>query len=78
MNKDYLVHWLLGLLCSVIWFWGDRVGIPAAAVTLASSVVPGILAHALAYSAPSTTTPADPVVADSTTPSLPATEGLSK
>jgi hypothetical protein len=61
MNKDYLVHWLLGVLCSAIWFWGDRMGIPSAAVTLASSVVPGILAHALAY-VPDAVVPDAPVL----------------
>lgn len=55
MSSDYLTHWLLGFLCSVIWFWGDKLGIPAAAVQLAGSVVPALLGHAVAYNVDSTT-----------------------
>jgi hypothetical protein len=75
MNKDYTVHWLLGILCSIIWFWGDRAGIPVAAVTLAASVVPGILAHALAYvpdAAPEAPAVDAPNVAPAATPATPA------
>ena len=43
MNKDYAIHWLFGILCSIIWFWGEKVGIQQADITLAASVVPGIL-----------------------------------
>lgn len=48
--KDYATHWILGLICTLVWFWGDRVGIPKDAQTLAASVVPGLLAHALGKS----------------------------
>ncbi len=58
MNKAYIGHWVIGVLCAVIWFWGDKLGIPTAAITLCSSIVPGLLGHALAYS------PADPTVKD--------------
>lgn len=50
MSKDYLTHWILGVICTLVWFWGDRAGIPPAAVTLASVTVPGLLAHALGTS----------------------------
>ncbi len=49
MTREYATHWALGLLCALIWFWGDRAGIPSAAVALAGSIVPGLLGHALAY-----------------------------
>ena len=49
MSKDYLVHWVIGLLCAVIWFWGDKAGIPKEAVSLASTVVPALLGHAVAF-----------------------------
>lgn len=62
MNKAYIGHWVIGILCAVIWFWGEKLSIPAAAITLCSSIVPGLLGHALAYS------PADaPTVKDSLT-----------
>ena len=49
MNKQYIGHWVIGALCVVIWFWGDYLKIPAAAVQLSASIVPGLLGHALAY-----------------------------
>ena len=55
MNKDYLTHWVIGVSCAAAWFWGDKVGIPPAATSLAASIVPAVLAHALAYTPPSTT-----------------------
>lgn len=67
MSKEYLTHWILGVICTLVWFWGDRAGIPPAAVTLASVTVPGLLAHALgassqrgATSDPLPTTPQEP------------------
>lgn len=49
MSKDYLTHWVIGLICTTVWFWGDRAGIPPAAVSLAGTIVPGLLGHAIAY-----------------------------
>ncbi len=43
-----ITHWIIGILCTIIWFWGDRVGVPSTAVQLAASIVPGLLGHALA------------------------------
>jgi len=65
MNKDYAVHWTIAAIATVVWFWGDLLHIPAGAISLAASVVPGILAHAVAYDpSPSqvlpSTTPTDP------------------
>ena len=50
MSKDYYVHWLLGFLLAIIWFWGDKIGIPPAAIQLASVTVPVLLGHALGKS----------------------------
>lgn len=50
MDKTYWTHWVLGLAGAVIWFWGDKLGIPADAVKYAAVVVPAIVGHALAYS----------------------------
>ena len=47
--KDYISHWVLGVICTVVWFWGDKAGIPSQAQLLAASIVPGLLAHALGY-----------------------------
>ena len=49
MNKNYTTHWIIGTICFVIWAWGDYLKIPAAAVQLCASIVPGLLGHALAY-----------------------------
>ncbi len=49
-DRDYIAHWIIGIICTLIWFWGSLVGIPQAAVTLAASIVPGLLGHALGYS----------------------------
>ncbi len=47
---DYLTHWILGVICALVWFWGDKAGIPPAAQQLAASIVPGLVAHAMGYS----------------------------
>ena len=49
MINDYLVHWILGIVLTVVWFFGDKLGIPADAITLAKATVPGLLGHALAF-----------------------------
>lgn len=66
MSKGYVGHWVIGVLCAVIWFWGDKMGIPDAAITLCSSIVPGLLGHALAYS-PADAEIINPTVKDSLT-----------
>ena len=50
MNKEYITHWILGTVCALIWFWGDRAKIPKDAQLLAASVVPGLLGNALGIS----------------------------
>lgn len=61
MNRDYYAHWLIGLLCAVVWFWGDRAGLPPAAISLAGSIVPGLLGHAVAWTpSPQPGPPANP------------------
>jgi hypothetical protein len=67
MNKDYLVHWVLGVLCAAVWFWGDKLGVPPAAVTLASTIVPTLLGHAVAYTPDASNAP-DPQSTVSATP----------
>lgn len=62
MSKDYVTHWVLGVLCSVIWFWGDRAGLPAAAVQLAATIVPVLLGHAVAFT-PDAASPNDQALA---------------
>jgi hypothetical protein len=57
VNKDYLNHWLIGLVATVVWLWGDRIGIPQAAVTYAATIVPTVVGHALAYTPASATDP---------------------
>lgn len=47
MSKEYVTHWILGVTCAVIWFWGDRLSIPKDAQVLAASIVPGLLGSAL-------------------------------
>jgi hypothetical protein len=49
MSRDYWVHWILGIVCGIVWAYGDKAGLPPAMVQLAASVVPGVLAHALNY-----------------------------
>ena len=46
--SEYETHWFIGLTCAAVWFWGAKVGIPVDAQHLAASIVPGVLAHALA------------------------------
>lgn len=60
MNKDYATHWVIGLLATVVWFWGDKAGVPPTAITLAASLVPAAIAHALAYTPSADTTQYDP------------------
>ena len=49
MTKEYIGHWVLGVLCFIIWCWGPYLRIPPAAILLCASIVPGLLGHALAY-----------------------------
>lgn len=69
MSRDYLAHWVIGIISALVWFWGDRAGIPAAAVSLAATIVPALLGHAIAYTPAS---PADPVSPPATPTVLPA------
>ena len=61
MSRDYVTHWIIGILCALIWFWGDRVGIPPGAIALAASVVPAALADAMRKSSNATQPAVDPV-----------------
>ena len=48
MSKtEFYTHWIIGVLSAVVWFWGDKLGIPANAQALAASVVPALVLHAL-------------------------------
>ncbi len=48
MSKtDLVARWFIGLAATAVWFWGDRAGIPQSAIMLASSIVPGLIGHAL-------------------------------
>lgn len=49
MSRDYITHWVLGFLATIVWFWGDKIGIPGGAIQLASTIVPGLVGHALSY-----------------------------
>ena len=50
MNQEYITHWIIGIICALVWFWGAQVGIPASAISLAAWIVPGLLAHAVGTS----------------------------
>ncbi len=71
MNKQKtLTLWAIGLLCTLVWFWGAKADVPASAIGLAGWLVPGLLAYALKTSEvqlPGQTTAQDPV----TTPAQP-------
>ena len=49
MNKEYTTHYVIGAICVIVWWYGEYLKIPASAVQLAASIVPGLLGHALAY-----------------------------
>lgn len=46
-KQEFWTHWVIGIAATAVWFWGDKVGIPAAAQGLAAAIVPGIVGHAL-------------------------------
>ena len=48
MNTTTITRWAIGVTATAIWFWGDRAGIPSAAIALSASIVPGLIGHALA------------------------------
>ena len=48
MNTTTITRWAIGIAATAIWFWGDRAGIPSAAIALSASIVPGLIGHALA------------------------------
>ena len=62
MSRDYLTHWVVGMICTTVWFWGRSWGLPPDAITLAAATVPGLVGHALAYT-PNDTHTADPAAA---------------
>ena len=47
MTRDYIGHWIIGITCALVWFWGAKVDIPPSAINLAAWIVPGLLAHAI-------------------------------
>ncbi len=48
MNKQKTITlWIIGILCTLVWFWGAKAEIPASAINLAAWIVPGLLAYAL-------------------------------
>ncbi len=47
MDYKYLSHWIIGVIAALVWFWGEKVSIPPQAITLASVIVPSLMAHAL-------------------------------
>ncbi len=49
MFNNYLNHWIIGLIGTAVWFWGDKAGIPADAIKYAAVVVPVVVGHALAF-----------------------------
>jgi len=58
MSKtEFYTHWIIGLLSAVVWFWGDKLGIPANAQALAASVVPALVLHALGRASAGSETP---------------------
>lgn len=65
MNKQKtLTLWAIGLLCTLVWFWGAKADVPASAIGLAGWLVPGLLAYALRTSEvqlPGPTTAQDPI-----------------
>lgn len=49
-NRTFYTRWAIGLTATLVWFFGDRIGIPASAINLSEWIVPGLLAHALGTS----------------------------
>ncbi len=73
MNKSYSVHWTLGIACVIVAFWGNYLMIPAQYVTAAGALIPGILAHAMAF-VPDVPAPVAPVTPDDLVKSLLASQ----
>lgn len=61
MSRDYVAHWVIGIICALVWFWGAQVGIPASAISLAAWIVPGLLAHAVGTASTKPNAPEPPV-----------------
>lgn len=40
-------RWIIGIAATIGWFWGEKMGIPPAGIALCSSIVPGLIGHAL-------------------------------
>ena len=54
MDKNYINHWIIGVVCLIVYLFGDKLGVPAMAVQYAGTVIPALVGHALAYQ-PATT-----------------------
>lgn len=66
-TPQYLSHWVIGIVAVLVWFWGEKVGIPPDAMPMAKMVVTGLMGHALGTLTPISPNPL-PTVAIVTEP----------
>lgn len=48
MNVDIVSRWAIGIIAGVIWCFGAKAGLPDAVISLAATIVPGLVGHTLA------------------------------
>ena len=47
--KEYITHWVIGIVCTAVYLFGAKFALPAEAIQLAGATIPGLMGHALAF-----------------------------
>jgi len=46
--KEFYTHWIIGIICAIVWCFGDRLNIPTEAIAFAQGNLGIIIGHAIA------------------------------
>ena len=46
-SRSFITLWIIGVGSVIVWFWGDRIGIPKDAQILASQLGGGLIGYAI-------------------------------
>lgn len=47
IDQQALARWVIGIVATVVWFWGDKLQIPPQAQALAATIVPSLIGYVL-------------------------------
>ena len=46
-TRSFVTLWIIGVCSVIVWFWGDRLGIPTSALGLAQTLAVGLIGYAV-------------------------------